>query len=42
MRNRTFVVVLLVVIVLAVVALGSRKEGGSMLHRLGVAIHGGR
>lgn len=40
MRNRTFIVVLLVVVVLAVIALESRREGGSMLHRLGAAIHG--
>jgi hypothetical protein len=40
MRNRTFVIVLLAVVLIAAVALGSRREGGSMLHRLGVAIHG--
>jgi hypothetical protein len=40
MRNRTFVIVLLAVVLIAAVALGSRREGGSVLHRLGVAIHG--
>ncbi len=40
MKNRTFLIVLAIVVILAAVALGSRRDGGSMLHRLGTAIHG--
>lgn len=40
MQNRTFVIVLVIVVIVAAVAMGSRREGGSMLHRLGAAIHG--
>ncbi|HEX6976192.1 MAG TPA: hypothetical protein VF147_17415 [Vicinamibacterales bacterium] len=40
MQNRTFLIVAVVVIVIAAVALGSHRQGGGMLHRLGTAIHG--
>jgi hypothetical protein len=40
MRNRTFFIVLVFVVIAALLALGSRREGGSVLHRLGTAIHG--
>ncbi len=40
MKNRTFLIVLVIVVIAAAVALGSRRDGGRMLHHLGTAIHG--
>jgi len=40
MKNRTFLLVLVIVAIAAAVALGFRRDGGSMLHHLGTAIHG--
>lgn len=40
MQNRTLVIIAVVVVVIAAVAIGSHRQGGGMLHRLGTAIHG--